>query len=54
MDLSAVISFWSERRGGNMKGDFGWEGLVGRQGCERYSWLAEGGRLAGEEGGIGV
>lgn len=34
-----------------MKGDFGWDGLAGRQGCERYSWLAEGGRLAGGKGG---
>lgn len=33
-----------------MKGDFGWDGLAGRQGCERYSWLAEGGRLAGLRG----
>lgn len=57
-DLSAVISFWSVLHGGNMKGDFGWDGLAGRQGCERYSWLAEGGRLAGrweeEEGGVAV
>lgn len=50
-DLSTVISFWSVLHGGNMKGDFGWDGLAGRQGCERYSWLAEGGRLAGRKGG---
>lgn len=36
--------------GGNMKGDFGAGWLAGRQGCGRYSWLAEGGRLAGWEG----
>lgn len=49
-DLSTVISFWSVLHGGNMKGDFGWDGLAGRQGCERHSWLAEGGRLAGRRG----
>lgn len=46
-----MISFCSVLHGGNMKGDFGWEGLAGRQGCERYSWLAEGRRLAGRRGG---
>lgn len=29
-DLSTVISFWSVLLGGNMKGDFGWDGLAGR------------------------
>ena len=54
-DLSTSISFWSVLHGGNMKGDFFFFFLVwvdglgwaGRQGCECYSWLAEGGRLAG-------
>lgn len=43
-----MLSFWSVLCSGIMKGDFfGWDGLAGRQGCKRYSWLADGGRLAG-------
>lgn len=42
-----MISFWSVLHGANMKGDFGWDRLAGRQGCKCHSWLAEGGRLAG-------
>lgn len=42
-----MISFLSVLHTGNMKGDFGWDGLAGRQGCKHYSCLAEGGRLVG-------
>lgn len=48
-----MISFWSVLYSGNMKGDFGWDRLAGRQGYKRHSWLAEGGRLAGQ-GVVGV
>lgn len=37
-----------------MKGDFGWDELAGRQGCERCGWLAEGGRVAWRREGVVV
>lgn len=48
-----MLSFWSVLCSGIMKGDFfGWDGLAGRQGCKRYSWLA--GRVEGGESGEGL